>query len=396
MTPYLVSGQAPGEPGKSTATRPRRVCFLFTGQLHHVPHGLETALALAKMPGMTVAIRVTSEAHLDLIRPVIPKDGPAPDLAMIGSASLRMLGRVRGSSVPPKKLTLLHAREELNGYDAIVVPERTSTAARRLGITAPKLIHIDHGAGDRSAGYDPRIADFDFVLLAGDKQRERMIRQGLLKPGCFEIVGYPKFESADRIRPAIAYPFARRRPVLLYNPHFVSELSSWHRWGPDIIARIVETGRYNLIVAPHVRLFEGGRARRQALRLLEPCVGRPDIHIDLGSHRSIDMTYTELADVYLGDVSSQVYEFLRRPRPCVFLNPNGADWLGNEDYAHWRYGRVIGHPQMLLPALEAAHTDHQLFEHAQIRAFRQTFDVAAKPASLRAASAIARFCLRHA
>ena len=38
------------------------------------------------------------------------------------------------------------------------------------------------------------------------------------------------------------------------------------------------------------------------------------------------MAYTQRADIYLGDVSSQVYEFLLNPRPCVFLNPRRFDW----------------------------------------------------------------------
>lgn len=29
------------------------------------------------------------------------------------------------------------------------------------------------------------------------------------------------------------------------------------------------------------------------------------------------MTYTPAADIYLGDVSSQSYEFLLDPRPCL-------------------------------------------------------------------------------
>src|SRR3546814_2965461 len=49
------------------------------------------------------------------------------------------------------------------------------------------------------------------------------------------------------------------------------------------------------------------------------------MHIDLGSERSIDMSYTGSADLYLGDVSSQVAEYLYRPRPCVFLNAQGVD-----------------------------------------------------------------------
>ena len=56
----------------------------------------------------------------------------------------------------------------------------------------------------------------------------------------------------------------------------------------------------------------------------------------MGSVRSIDMTYTDQASVYIGDVSSQVYEFLRRPRPCIFLNFDRTAWQGDENFAHWK------------------------------------------------------------
>ena len=42
----------------------------------------------------------------------------------------------------------------------------------------------------------------------------------------------------------------------------------------------------------------------------------PNLRFDPGSPASTDMTYTRAADIYLGDVSSQVYEFIAEPRPC--------------------------------------------------------------------------------
>src|SRR3546814_13919965 len=61
----------------------------------------------------------------------------------------------------------------------------------------------------------------------------------------------------------------------------------------------------------------------------------------LGSERSIDMSYTGSADLYLGDVSSQVAEYLYRPRPCVFLNAQGVDWQEDPNYRFWSLGPVI-------------------------------------------------------
>ena len=72
---------------------------------------------------------------------------------------------------------------------------------------------------------------------------------------------------------------------------------------------------------------------------------RSQILIDTGSERCVDMTYTSAADIYVGDVSSQVCEFLETPRPCVFLNAHQIDWQNNPDFAHWHFGDVVDDPR---------------------------------------------------
>lgn len=67
----------------------------------------------------------------------------------------------------------------------------------------------------------------------------------------------------------------------------------------------------------------------------------PNIHIDLGSTASTDMAYTLGADIYLGDESSQVYEFLIEPRSCIFLNAHHVQWKNNPYYYHWNLGQVV-------------------------------------------------------
>jgi hypothetical protein len=60
--------------------------------------------------------------------------------------------------------------------------------------------------------------------------------------------------------------------------------------------------------------------------------GADNIHIDTGSLASTDMTYTLAADIYLDAVSSPVYAFLCRSRPCVFLNENDVARQDDPDY----------------------------------------------------------------
>jgi hypothetical protein len=188
------------------------------------------------------------------------------------------------------------------------------------------------------------------------------------------------------------------RPTVLYNPHLSPHLSSWYKWGRRTLDWFLDQDRYNLIFAPHIMLFE----RRVVLTVdkfrmdfpgsLSPrYAGAAHIHIDKGSRASTDMTYTNCADIYLGDASSQVYEFLRTPRPCVFLDPFGFDHRDDPNFAHWGAGPVVTDLSSLGDLLDRAFAQHAgIFETRQRQLLARTFDVSSTPASVRAADAIVR------
>src|SRR3546814_1679508 len=74
---------------------------------------------------------------------------------------------------------------------------------------------------------------------------------------------------------------------------------------------------------------------------------------------------TAAADIYLGDTSGQVVEFLMQPRPCVFLDPLGVDWHDDPSYAMWAAGEVVTDIDVLDAALARAAALHGGFEAAQ-------------------------------
>ena len=117
----------------------------------------------------------------------------------------------------------------------------------------------------------------------------------------------------------------------------------------------------------------------------------PHMIIDTGSAASVNMTYPLAADIYLGDASSQVYEFLIEPRPCLFANPHGIAWTGDPNFAHWQFGPVFTSIDELPDALVRASTDHAQFAPIQKRMFDYTFELGDRPSADRAALAIAEF-----
>ncbi len=371
-----------------TSPAPRRICFLYIAQIHQILHSLPIAIELARgWPQFEVELAATSEAHLDYIDAALAQLGGAPLRGLLlGPKWLRDL-RLRGASTPPKAAMLVANLPTFAAYDALVTPERTTALVRRLGVSRPRLIYTQHGAGDRGGPFEPRLGQFDLVMAAGPKQRDRMVDSGLVRAENCAMVGYPKFDMVEALAPKPVRPFADDRPIVLYNPHFDPRLSSWPRWGAQVLERLAADGRFNVIFAPHVRLFDP--ATPADLAAVEAFRGHPRIHLDLGGPAAIDMTWTRAADLYMGDVSSQIYEFLRTPRPAAFLNAHGVAWAGDESYRHWRYGPVIERLDGLADALDAARTTHSDYLAEQQAGFAESFDLQPLSSSRRAAEAIA-------
>src|SRR3546814_3576337 len=96
-----------------------------------------------------------------------------------------------------------------------------------------------------------------------------MLDAGTIRPGHYAVNGYVKLDLMPRLQAAREPLFTNGRPTVLYSPHFKRELSSWDRFGRDIIAWFAGQDRYNLVVAPHVRLFaEASDAERAAVAKL--------------------------------------------------------------------------------------------------------------------------------
>jgi hypothetical protein len=399
----------PGQADGADFTGPRRpghmrIGFLFNhDQIHQVAHSLPIALALAEAdPDLEVLVATTNKVlHREVVRIIALHGGPGPRLIRLHQENSILRGAVKALDgvIPAAKFAVY--RDNLDFFrslGALVVAEKTSAILKtRYGLDSLQLIHTRHGAGDRAVGFNKASALFDFVLVSGPKIRDRLVAETGLPPEKLAIVGYPKFDL-PRTRSLPAKLAGNGKPTVLYNPHVSPHLSSWYKHGRAVLDFFVGNPDYNLIFAPHVMLFE----RRvvisiDKLRLDWP--GRlelkyrdaPNIHIDPGSAASTDMSYTEAADIYLGDVSSQVYEFLLRPRPCIFLNSHGLDYLADPNFAHWAAGTVIADPSLLSAALAQAPLEHRRYIEIQRELFAQSIDLTETPSSERAAQAIRQF-----
>lgn len=361
-----------------------KLTFMYLAQEHQVPHSLPLAAEVALADASADVHICTSTDEQESVARRLARLYPA---ARLSFDRLRVPGLARWigkrvGGVPVKAMVLAASRDYLSQFDAIVVPERTSLLLKRIGVTKPSLIWTSHGAGDRAISYAADIANFDYVMLAGAKQEQRMTAERLIHPGRYHVGCYPKFDLLAREAAAGTRYFDNGKPTVLYVPHFRAGLSSWPRDGFAVLDWFAAQRDYNLIFAPHVRLFQPLTAALSAA--FERYRGLPHMHLDLGSDRSIDMSYPRAADIYLGDVSSQVGEFLLRPRPCVFLNSHGVDWKSSPDYLFWKLGPVIDQVAALPAALQQAVAPH--WQPLQRDYVAQTFGLPQREPSARPAA----------
>ncbi|MBO1074354.1 hypothetical protein [Roseomonas marmotae] len=364
-------------PSPDVAGRPRpantEIIFLFIGGAHHVYHLAPVAAELTRLlPGHSVtclSCSAETSAALERVRAVL--EVPALRIEPVRVPLWgRLLSAVTGRHSSTKMPLLLSLSPRLRRAAAIVTPERTSAQLRMMGLRHKLMIHFRHGAGDRAPRSEQRQSAFDLVVVPGEKDLRRAQEKGYMPAAKMRACGYVKLEFCTRLARNAPPLFENGRPTVLYNPHFDAATSSWPL-ARQVIECFAAQSRYNLIFAPHIRAAENMEA---AERAEWEALARPgSIIVDLGSERLIDMSYVLAADIYLGDISSQLYEFLARPRPVAFLNAHRVAWKGDPRFAGWELGEVAESVEEIMPMLDRAVHSHPGVVQRQQAALRQAF-----------------------
>lgn len=378
-----------------------RIGFLFNHEAaHQVSHLAPMIPAIADLADdIEIEVFASTQQQLDLARAYAGFVRNCRFTLLEVPALYNALDKVFNKVAPFKRVAVLKNNLDLfHDLDALIVPERTSLMLRDVfGLEHLKMVRVCHGAGDRDVAWSSNISKFDLVLLPGDKHRDRMIALGLVQPENSAVIGYMKFDALAEEN-IVRRPFKNQRPIVLYNPHFDPHLSSWFDMGEDVLDYFANNQDFNLIFAPHIMLFKRrlhtsltNRVVRWRKDVHERFHGHDNILIDTGSQASLDMTHIRSADLYLGDVSSQVYEFIARPRPCVFLNAHGADWQRDPKYKFWSLGPVATSIGELDQALKSSVRNPQAYKPAQQKLFKASIDLQNRPSAQRAAEAYCNF-----
>ena len=293
-------------------------------------------------------------------------------------------------SYPSPYDTMPKAIRLLRDADAILTTSHSTVKMNhKFKITKPKIIYQYHGCGDGKYGFSKELGKFDYLLLPGKYHEKRLVEEHVTTKERTGIVGWPKLDYPVDVNHLRKQLFSNNKPIILYAPHWNPNLTSYKIWGKQILEYFSHNDKYNLIFSPHIQLKHWKFKYKYDIRI-DQYIDQ-NLYVDFGSQRSVDSSYIKLADLYLGDVSSLIYEWIAvRPRPCVFLNTHKVPWNEKIDYRHWKYGPVIEDIAELERKIDDAFEDRYYIKRQEdcISSYIEPGDT---PASRRAAQKIYQY-----
>ena len=354
-----------------------KIGIVYFDDIHIVPHFIGPVKAFYNNPDFDVEIITYQDHHNFLFELLAQHNLPAGLVKQLPTYWYRRISeKLKKRKIPsPLYLFKKHKQKLLNEYDTLIFNDINHEYLYQFRQNnEPKFVLLMHGAGDGEyligKQYRDTVSKFDLITTSGEKVT-KYFKQMELPDTEIAVCGYQKF---DLINPGNVQRFFNNdNPVVLYNPHFKRELSSWYQHGDNVLEFFYQNKDFNLIFAPHINLFNK-RGFLKSEIISQKYFEADNIRIDFGSKHSVNMDYTLSADIYLGDVSSQIYEYLYKLRPAIFINSHKKNWQADPHYAHWQTGEVINDLNRLKDLLNTAPDWHKNYVDKQKELMQYTFE----------------------
>lgn len=234
-----------------------------------------------------------------------------------------------------------------------------------------RRIQIFHGISFRNKSVRPANMNCDYYFLIGPYQHRKFLESGLMAeddPRAVQV-GFMKTDGLldglfNRQKALARYGFSGDRPVLLYAPTGAKN-NSLESMGEAVIERIVQSGKYDLILKLH---DHAKRAIDWEERLAH--LKGPHFHME----RAGDIIpLMKVSDALISDASSVSNEYALLNRPLVFLDtPKLLKKAGEAEHSAmdldtWgrRGGPLVEKPDQVVTCIDQALAHPELYE--QIR-----------------------------
>lgn len=365
----------------------KKIGFLYLEKTYMVYHSLGIAIELSKKISYEVYI-LCSQINFKYIKKSLHKKGTQNiNIIVLRPFWFFPLPYYFELKLQFRKRILKKYASYIQTYDAIVCTVYDDIIVKNFFMSSRKVIFIftNHGIPNRKYSFDDRLRLFDFFFILGEKERRIRAKQGQLTSSNYKTSGFLKY---DMIKHQSFTPlFENTNLTIVYNPHWTNNFSSFNKFGFKILNFFAKNQNYNLIFAPHSLLIEWNWLLKIILSKYKYF---NNIIVDFGSERSNDMTYTREADIYIGDISSQAFEFLFiKPRPCIFLDAHQLNNSSKDRPLSWDLGDVIFDVDSFEEKLDLAITNHNIkYKQIQVEVLKDIFFTSNHPPSYLAAEAI--------
>jgi len=362
-----------------------KIGFVFLSHISHIHHAAPIAFELSRNETFDVELLISKDRNLNILQSISTKypNHGCKIVHLQPSYGYKLATKLGRKPCPETRNILKTNARYIERYDALVTATDNLQYLAEKPNRRTKIITTFHGMETAARfGRYTKYSGYDFYLFAGEYRRQREMKNGMVTKNNSKVVGYPKFdltlnEKRERF-------FLNERPVVVYAPHWSPKLSSWFDWGLRVLDVFARSKQYNLIFAPHIKRIEN---RYIPKRLLNT----PNILIDIGSEKLTNMKYMNSADIYLGDSSSQVWEFVVNPRPCVFLNPCRKNWEAMDGMEMWQLGEVVDDFSEIESAIHRAPMLFKSYKKRQSELLKERVAISRTPAGKVGASAISEF-----
>jgi hypothetical protein len=368
----------------------KKVVFLYLYGLHQLYHNAMTSMELGNLNNDTDVLCLScNEEHTKTLEK-IKKHYPHTKTKIIelNQPFRYKYLNFKKKTYPSVNAMIKRAKKYLQDTDLVLTTSHgTPGMFRKFDIDRTQIMYQYHGVGDRKYGFDPNFKKFDFMLLPGRYHQDRLVNEKIIDRKNTKIVGWPKLDYINQLENP--HLFDNENPTVLYAPHWVVELTSYNIYAEFILDYFRQRKDINLIFAPHLLIKHWRYAYKYNIEYCH--YNSENIRVDFGSEYSNNGTYLKYADIYMGDVSSMVFEFIAiKPRPCVFLNAHHVKWQGNIDYRFWDMGKVVEQFDEFDQKLNNSMNNYS-FKDLQIERLHTYIDLTNERSSKRAAQAIQEF-----
>lgn len=365
----------------------KKIAFLYLDKTYIVYHSISIAIELAKSSSNEVHI-LCSERNFSLVSEILEQFN-------CNNIVIKILKPHWYINIPYyfetkaqlRKSVFYKYRQELKSYHAFVCSVYTDLFLKKLLKKSNKIkyIYTKHGIPNRAYSFDNTITNFDLFFIWGEAELRTRKKLNQLTPHNHAITSYFKYELVQQLPQKKI--FNNNKPVILYNPHWEQQFSSFNKFGETILSFFKENPNYNLIFTPHSRLLSRKWWHWFKIFKYKEC---KNIVIDAGSELSNNMSYTNYANLYIGDISSQALEFIfAKEKPCLFLD---AHHLSNDKINRplsWDLGTVVSEITSLEQTIKLTLNNHsKIYKHKQIKRKQEMFHSSQQSPSFLAAKAI--------